>query len=712
MKSIYTLPVYSQIAIDTPFEVSRMLPQGWQLSQHQLDTYNVMSAQSGPDVIFNTAMTGDGKSLAGQLNALLASGYYSIFSMYPTKELIRDQLRQTESTWAIWQKESPARPLDSHVLDQIMAGDDFRQRGEGLLSVLSSSDHILTNPDIFHYIMQLFYRYDGKQGDTADKIFSRLVEWFDQFTFDEFHIFETPQIISVMNAVLLILEMTKGHKRRFLFQSATPGRLMLKYLERSGINYQIIEGKYQHAHTNPDPSRWRPILGGSKISFSSHKMEEWIEEHLDDILLPFFTQNTPHAKGAIIVNSVALAKRLVAKLKPVFHKHGLTVGENTGLTSKSQRTDSYQADLLIGTSTVDIGVDFHINFLLFESRDAGSFLQRLGRLGRHASYERDGKEISFNNQFQAYALLPSWIVARLFEPDEQGASLLGNNSETDRENLISAIETAFPPTADFTLYANYWGGLQSARVWAGLKQYPIRSGYEDVQKRLGEQYNAMFKIDVEKQIGTLKRLAKTEKPLIEEAIAFRGGSYFTCGILDMTESGADRIKTYDIFSLIANADLGPLSEEEYKQAVLDEGLEWKTIERQKPIAFFRLFGFLEERTNFKVKLQRDVLTWGAERFGVAKVIKGITVDADGIPGRNAINRSLQRRELPALICLGAENHPLEIKRRLRLPLLFPIYEFESRDGLIGCIAFGREALLLDVALKYRNMDTGGSAIYC
>ena len=712
MKKIFTLPVYSQIAKNTPTEIMRVLPSKWQLSQHQLDTYEVMNANTGPDIVFNTAMTGDGKSLAGQLNALLKDGPYTIFGMYPTNELIHDQLRQTESTWAQWQKLSSAKRLDSHVLDQLMEGDDFRQRGEGLLSLLASSDHILTNPDIFHYIMQLFYRRDGKQSDATDKIFGPLVDWFEQFTFDEFHIFETPQVISVMNAVLLILEMTKGQKRRFLFQSATPGGLMLKYLDRAGISHQVIEGNYHHAHTNPNPSKWRPILGGSEIAFSSHKMEEWIEEHLEDTLLPFFTQNTPHAKGAIIVNSVALAKRLVANLKPVFHKHGLTVGENTGLTSKNERAESYKADLLIGTSTVDVGVDFRINFLLFESRDAGSFLQRLGRLGRHESYDRDGQEISFQNQFKAYALLPPWIVARLFEPDEQDACLLDDGTETDRENLIAAIETAFPPTADFANYARCWGGLQSARVWKGLNQYPVRGGYEEVRQKLGEQYNATFNINVDKQVGRLKYLAETQKPLVKEAIAFRGGSYFTCGILDMTESGADQIKTYDLFSLIANADLGILTEDEFQQAVADARLAWKPFERQKPIAFFRLFGFLEERTNFKVKLQRDVLDWGAERFGVASVVKGVTVDAEGIPSLNIINRSLQRRELPALICLGVENHPLELKRRLRLPMLFPIYEFESRDGLVGSIAFGREALLLDVALKYRNIDTGGSAIYC
>ncbi|MCB0145224.1 MAG: type I-D CRISPR-associated helicase Cas3' [Caldilineaceae bacterium] len=709
---IYTLPVYSKLAESVPLELAEKLPKTWQLSQHQVETYQALINLQGPDVIFNTAMTGDGKSLAGQLGALVSTRPYTLFGMYPTNELIRDQLRQTEATWTQWQKEPFIRSVDSHVIDQQMDGDNFRQRGEALLNILGSSDLILTNPDIFHYIMQLFYRRGGNQADATDKIFGPLVDQFDQFTFDEFHIFETPQVISVMNAVLLILEMTKGQKRRFLFQSATPGGLMLKYLERAGIRFQVVQGKYQHAQINPDPIAWRPILGGSEIAFSSDMMEEWIEKHLNDILLPFFIQNTPNAKGAIIVNSVALAKRLVARLKPIFQRHNLTVGENTGLTSRSQRMDSYQTDLLIGTSTVDVGVDFRINFLLFESRDAGSFLQRLGRLGRHEGYERDGCEISFKKQFNAYALLPAWIIARLFEPNGQAPPLLEDGMETDREQLTSAIESAFPPTAEFEHYARYWGGLQSARVWVGLKQYLVRGAYADLRQRLGDQYNVTFNIDIDKQVGTLKRLAETQKSLAEEAIAFRGGSYFTCGILDMTEVGAERIKTYDLFSLLANANLGPLSVEEYQQAVTDAGLAWKPFERQNPVAFFRLFGFRDERTHVKVKLQRDLLLWGADRLGVASVVKGITIDADGIPGLNRINRSLQRLEFPALICLGVENHPLEIKRRLRLPMLFPIHEFESRDRVVGSIAFGRSALLLDVALKHRNVDTGGSAIYC
>lgn len=61
---VKTLPVYSKLADEMPPELAKKSP--WQLSQHQVDTYRALTS-GDYDVIFNTAMTGDGKSLAGYL---------------------------------------------------------------------------------------------------------------------------------------------------------------------------------------------------------------------------------------------------------------------------------------------------------------------------------------------------------------------------------------------------------------------------------------------------------------------------------------------------------------------------------------------------------------------------------------------------------------------------------------------------------------------
>ncbi|MEZ4736814.1 MAG: type I-D CRISPR-associated helicase Cas3' [Caldilineaceae bacterium] len=231
---IQTLPVYSKLAEEIPKQLETKLPQGWCLSQHQVETYQALSANDGPEVIFNTAMTGDGKSLAGQLPSLVQGWRLPLFGMYPTNELIRDQLRQAEKTWSFWQQPAMQLALDSNILDRLMESGDYGQRGEALLSTLRNYDVVLTNPDIFHYIMQMYYVRTGRSGDAPDRVFEPLVHKFQQFTFDEFHIFETPQIVSVINALLLILETTRNYQRRFLFQSATPNPLMLDYLQKAG----------------------------------------------------------------------------------------------------------------------------------------------------------------------------------------------------------------------------------------------------------------------------------------------------------------------------------------------------------------------------------------------------------------------------------------------------------------------------------------------
>ncbi|MBK8048903.1 MAG: type I-D CRISPR-associated helicase Cas3' [Anaerolineales bacterium] len=149
----------------------------------------------------NTAITGDGKSLAGQLPSLIGGWNHKLFAMYPTNELIRDQMRQAQSTWRRWQQEPSLTIMDSSELDRKIESTEIDQRGAALLSILRNHDVTLTNPDIFHYVMQAFYVRTGQIGDAPDKIFARMVGIFEQFTFDEFHIFETPQIISVLNAV-------------------------------------------------------------------------------------------------------------------------------------------------------------------------------------------------------------------------------------------------------------------------------------------------------------------------------------------------------------------------------------------------------------------------------------------------------------------------------------------------------------------------------
>lgn len=710
---ITVLPVYSRLAPEASVRRAGLWEQlpvnrdgtRWGLSQHQLDTYQELTG-GNCEVIFNTAMTGDGKSLAGQLRTLVHGFEAPLLAMYPTNELIQDQKGQLDKSIRSWNSRL-AEPglLYSAGLDAILAEGDYRQRGEALLGLLRNRDMVLTNPDIFHLLVQQFYL---RPDDAPDKLIGPLAQRYGQFTFDEFHIFDAPQVISVLNALLFIEAISSpARPHRYLFLSATPGELMLEYLSRSGLKVREIQGQYLHTETAPDPLVWRMILQKADVYFDTGpNLEAWIEQHGEDILLQFFLDHKPGAKGAIIVNSVASAYRLLDRLRPLFERHGLTVEPNTGLTSRSRRKASYAADLLIGTSTVDVGVDFQINFLLFESRDAGSFLQRLGRMGRHTGFERDGRFHRFE-KFVAYAIVPKWVEEALFTRRESVPPQIKEDDLIDRERLNAAIRSAFPPTATFDAYARLWGKFQSVRILTGLNHKTIREQHANTREGLHQRYESTFGIRLTPAYREFKELWEERRPLLNEAISFRGGSYFACGLIDETESGPEQFKTADLFQLAANARLEALTEEEFYASVEKNGLTRRLFERQEPLAFFRFFGYRQEPQDYELWLDRDLQDWGAESFGRARVLKGFKLLGD-LPGRSELNNRLSRRGLPALLCAGF--HPLDLKRRLRLPLLFPLYGFTSRDGVAGCAAFGRQALLLDARLYYSRIQTGGDSV--
>jgi len=114
-----------------------------------------------------------------------------------------------------------------------------------------------------------------------------------------------------------------------------------------------------------------------------------------------------------------------------------------------------------------------------------------------------------------------------------------------------------------------------------------------------------------------------------------------------------------------------------------------------------------ERQDYRFFLDKDLLYWSAEKFGKACALDGFRIEAT-FPVRLKSIIACNRGELPALLCSGL--HPMDVKRRLNLPLLFPTYEFASRDGVTGTVAFGRTALMLHSRLLNNPMPCGGGAI--
>jgi len=717
--SITLKPVYSCPAEDIPPEIK--LPANLRLSWHQLETWKALQNE-GIDVIFNTAMTGDGKSLAGLLKAF--QEYFSIIGLYPTNELARDQVSQISNYIDMFKP--PHEPRVNRLSGaelELYAEREGLSKAVAIETRTSQSEILLTNPDIFHYLHRGAYLTPY---DNPDKLWNRIDKYFDLFLFDEFHVFSAPQTSSVLNSMLLIRSTNRHH--RYLFLSATPNPDLLDKLDKANFRYHCIdpvqEGKYQFPNDiqqaqELDALGWRQIARAITLSLiplesKFQSSEIWLKEN-KELILNYFRQY-PHSKGAIILNSIASVKRLVPIFRELLSPLGLTVGENTGLSGNKDKINSLDCDLVLGTSTIDVGVDFKINLLIFESSDAGNFIQRLGRLGRHSGYTKDGQTFAFEN-FTAYGLVPKFLVERLFQADNPS---LRAGEQFDRIFLNQVILDNYRRINNFSGYYKRWGAVQSFQLWWDLGKPTIRQQYAGSREK--------FQADCENVFGTsLKRIAgctmkwarewealagKKGNPIFEDASSFRGTSPLLCGLYDVTEpQKGDRFKTYDLPGILSNLDIEMWTEAGFFREIHTTGEAIAKGRFKHCLAFMKLRGYREERLNWRFtytgNLQPIADAWKVQ------VLVGIQVWQPDNPWIGGVNRHLRNLGLVSYVLA----RPVaEVRQRLQLPMHFALYPISDEMSIHEptppyCIAIAQSALLLDT-LAYRFKEKGGEIWIC
>jgi CRISPR-associated endonuclease/helicase Cas3 len=711
-------PVYSCPTDDFFGDVK--LPKEWRLSWHQMETLKALRDPS-IDVVFNTAMTGDGKSLAAYLPVLQGEG--CAIGLYPTNELARDQEAQIKDYIEKFRPQNPPRVVRLSGAElEVYAENEGLRKGAALSTRTSQSEVVLTNPDIFHYLHRGAYLMPK---DSPDKLWGRIDKDFDLFILDEFHVFAAPQISSVINTLLLIR--LTNRRKTFLFLSATPDEQLIQRLRAVGFRCQVIDPLQQNKYQFPETpeqqqqlvtEQWRQVVRAIELTFipldSGIKASEtWLRENAAVILAQF--QQHPGSKGAIILNSIAAIKRLTPFFQALLHPLGLRVGENTGLSGKTAKEKSLSADLVLGTSTIDVGVDFKINFLIFESSDAGNFIQRLGRLGRHDGYERGGQLVDFDG-FTAYALVPNFFVERLFAGESPALAMDG---VYNRPFLHETIWDKYRTINNFQGYYARWGVVQSVYLGRKLADRTIQQQYEGSLAAFRAACETVFKTGFNQVSGRIKGWAidweklsgQKGNPIYEDALSFRGSSPLQCGLYDLTEPNeADRFKTYDLPGILSNLDI-----ELWTEVAFGRSLQETATRTGQPIAkgrfanclaFMKLRAYREERSNWKFTYPGD-LTEKANAWKV-QVLKGLEIWQPENRWAGEINQRLRKQ---GLVCYLLRRPVSEVRIRLQLPMHFQIYPITDQHSVHDpiapyAIAFGQSALLLDT-LAYRFKTKGG-----
>jgi CRISPR-associated endonuclease/helicase Cas3 len=359
-----------------------------QTLQHQVDVYKAAETN---DIILDLAPTGTGKTKAG-LSVLQHNRDRNAVYIAPTNALIEQQTEAAEKF--VRDSGLPHIVKAASAKDIKSWRDDLvgKRSGEKLYNVLREPATIfpecgggrpillVTNPDVFYYAT--FFAYNNlDRGNIASEFYNS----FATAIFDEFHLYDAKQLVSLFFYLALSKEFCYfQYNRKIVLLTATPEpacEAALKTLEYSGVRIARIDGEAQTDHLTPSQTA---------VSLEIRKQldrDTLISDIANEVVQRL--KNFPDRNGAVILDSKDILNRLSDELRA----RGLEniCGRITGSTPIAQRQKAAQKQVILATSTVDVGFNFereiepegqNLDWLIFSTRDHFSFWQRLGRVGR------------------------------------------------------------------------------------------------------------------------------------------------------------------------------------------------------------------------------------------------------------------------------------------------------------------------------------------
>jgi len=642
------------------------------LSSHQVQTY-IQVTQGEADIIFNKSATGDGKSLGASLPSLLDPSF-RFMGNYPTIELVEDQTQQQNYYHSLFNLDAQER------IDRLFGEELSRRvkeaesnRFQELLLAIQQKPILLSNPDIFHLIT--YFQYRDSAYDNA-LLPLMLAQWPDLWVFDEFHIFGPHQEAAVLNSLTLIRR-TQQQSRRFLFTSATPKPDFIEQLKQADFKVAEVEGVY----ANVDTPGYRPILQSVELEFVELKDTDalsWLTDMAPQIQEILEAESL--GRGLIILNSVALAGRVTRQLQELLP--GVIVREISGRIDRLSRQeiqaalkDATQPVLVVGTSAVDVGVDFRIHLLIFESSDSATVVQRLGRLGRHPGF----------STYKAFVLVPGhtpWVMARLQEK-------LESRQTVERSLLQDAIAYAFDPPREFQEYRNRWGALQAQGMFSHMGKV-----MQSVRERMTEDLQRVYSQNLESARKQWYKLGNDTvgKEVQKELLRFRGGSTLQAAVWDNTH-----FYTYDLLRLLPYATVEVIDRETFLSAATQAEHGEEAFPDKYIQVYLRILEWVDERFELSLHCNRDSSELEPCQLSLISRLSIV-----GHPQSDVVT-CLSRKNLLTYLVPVNRNNPSshwDISRTLHLSPVFGLYRVTDGGGQAYGCAFNQDALLLE-ALKWR-----------
>lgn len=371
--------------------------------------------------------TGSGKTLAILAKILFNTQSKNGIFIYPTNELIKDQLISIKNlieklgfkakiidveiltgedvSWNqnLFMELKNKRPVVLFAINSLtlyqLASEENSSKGKilfGILNIINASqipNILLTNLDTLYLILRNKFK-------DSFRILDLLINW-RHIVIDEFHLYSGISLVNLIYTILIYYIFIKRHVSgdfSINLLSATPSDALELIKEVFRSEGSIFKTQCFYSIDNVTLENYSEIRKSTKIFFDGrpnflytlNDMEYLYKIVKFIIELPNFNNKENIDKNIrllILVNSMIFAENFYKYLKNKFEKEkiNLPITRIHGMIPpiRRDRINELKGTILIGTRAIEIGIDFDVPFLIFESFDKATFFQRLGRGGRH-----------------------------------------------------------------------------------------------------------------------------------------------------------------------------------------------------------------------------------------------------------------------------------------------------------------------------------------
>ena len=674
---------------------------GFKGFEHQIESDRLIK-ESESLFLFNHSPTGSGKTISWLKPAL--DEKMKVIAVYPTNALVIDQKTQVDKFISNNKDrynfhDYHVQAITSELLDQerkLYSDESGLKKGQLLNRIIRKGRGrgliLLTNPDILTLALKdAYYEHNIREA----------VRSVDMIVVDEFHLASVKQSDMLLFMMHEMSDDRRTRLKKFVFLSATPNHQIVERARNVKLNVVVFDDK----STSLSCSTGHPVLPKLKLDVRSgaiYRTYELIKDDLDyfvDLCKRPLDDGT-RAKTVFILDGIYEVDEIFSVLKDALADQKFHVERVDGLHPATPEK-LIKFDVLISNSSVEVGIDFKVDRLVFSGYSKSKLLQRIGRL----------RQKDENERCEAVCFVPNVLYDHL-----KGLSAREGSLKLTRKELAEQLDKLMESALDLSLYSRMYSPMESflylkSRIkgdaWKDYfgEEHHVKGMPESIQ---GQEWLRTLSI-LEKHFldrdidGQMFEWLDDESEKLKDGLLSYRGSRFQALMFDTTDK---QLKLYDLMYLLRRGRVEFMPSQRFalrlREAygdIYDAEVKPRYESMKRFAAGFCWYsGTLGEETR-KVLFKgegahyKKIMLNAADHARKPHMVDGFKVETDpNIPSLSYLNDTLTEYNIFARLIDQSGSY---LKAKFNLGDFFYLYPYSGMRS----VAFGHDALYIDCLIR-------------